>query len=78
LGHLIATQLRHHLEEHVVGGPFFMKEAAGRYLIEAVFRPGARSKREDAVLRATGERLNPEALVGGLFTTISLQFYKHT
>jgi peptidyl-dipeptidase A len=60
LGHLIAAQLRHHLEERVVGGPFFMSEVAGRYLQEALFGPGARNHWEDTVLRATGERLNPD------------------
>jgi peptidyl-dipeptidase A len=32
LGHLIAAQLRNHLKEQVLGGPFFMSEVAGRYL----------------------------------------------
>jgi peptidyl-dipeptidase A len=63
LGHLIAAQLRHHLEERVTGGPFFMSEVAGRYLLEAVFGPGARNKWEDLVLGATGERLNPDYFV---------------
>jgi peptidyl-dipeptidase A len=66
LGHLIAAQLRHHLEERVTGGPFFMSEMAGRYLIEAVFGPGARNRWEDAVLGATGERLNPDYFVKSL------------
>src|SRR5215216_5465464 len=63
LGNLIAAQLRHHLEERVVGGPFFMSEVAGRYLQEAVFGPGARNNWQDTVLRATGERLNPDYFV---------------
>ena len=66
LGHLTATQLRHHLEERVSGGPFFMSEVAGRYLLEAVFGPGARNNWEDTVLRATGERLNPDYFVKSL------------
>jgi peptidyl-dipeptidase A len=66
LGHLIAAQLRHHLEERVVGGPFFMSEVAGRYLLEAVFGPGARNNWENIVLRATGERLNPDYFVKSL------------
>jgi peptidyl-dipeptidase A len=60
LGHLIAAQLRHHLEEQVVGEPFFMSEVAGRYLLEAVFGPGARNNWKDTVLGATGERLNSD------------------
>jgi peptidyl-dipeptidase A len=66
LGHLIAAQLRNHLEERVAGGPFFMREVAGRYLLEAVFGPGARNNWEDTVLGATGERLNPDYFVGSL------------
>jgi peptidyl-dipeptidase A len=66
LGHLIAAQLRHHLEERVAGGPFFISEVAGRYLLEAVFGPGARNNWEDAVLRATGEKLNPDYFVESL------------
>ncbi len=66
LGNLIAAQLRHHLEEHVVGGPFFMSEVAGRYLQEALFGPGARNRWEDVVLGATGERLNPNYFVNSL------------
>jgi peptidyl-dipeptidase A len=66
LGHLIAAQLRHQLEERVTGGPFFMSEVAGRYLLEAVFGPGARNGWEDTVLRTTGERLNPDYFVKSL------------
>jgi peptidyl-dipeptidase A len=66
LGYLISAQLRHHLEKHVVGGPFFMSELAGRYLLEAVFNPGARDNWEDTVLRATGEKLNPGYFVKSL------------
>ena len=66
LGYLISAQLRHHLEKHVVGGPFFMSELAGRYLLEAVFNPGARDNWEDTVLRATGEKLNPGYYVKSL------------
>jgi peptidyl-dipeptidase A len=66
LGHLTAAQLRHHLEEYVAGEPFFMSELVGRYLLEAVFGPGARNGWEDTVLRATGERLNPDYFVDSL------------
>jgi peptidyl-dipeptidase A len=66
LGHLISAQLRHHLEERVVGGPFFASEVSGRYLQEAVFGPGARNDWEDTVLGATGESLNPEYFVRSL------------
>jgi peptidyl-dipeptidase A len=67
LGHLFAAQLRNHLEKHVVGdGPFFTSELAGRYLQEAVFGPGARDHWEYTILRATGEKLNPDYFVKSL------------
>jgi peptidyl-dipeptidase A len=66
LGYLTAAQLRRHLEKDVVGGPFFTSELAGRYLQEAVFSQGARDDWENTVLRATGERLNPDYFVKSL------------
>jgi peptidyl-dipeptidase A len=66
LGHLIAAQLRNHLEEQVAGEPFFMSEVASGYLQEALFGPGARNRWEDTVLRATGERLNLNYFVNSL------------
>jgi peptidyl-dipeptidase A len=67
LGNLIAAQLRHHLETRVTGGePFFMSEAAGRYLQEAIFGPGARENWQDTVLRATGEPLSTRHFVGAI------------
>ncbi len=66
LGHLIAAQLRSYLESHITRAPFHRNEAAGRYLQEAVFGPGARESWQDTVLRATGEPLNAEHFVRGL------------
>jgi peptidyl-dipeptidase A len=66
LGHLMAAQLRYHLEEQVIGEPFFLSELAGRYLLEAVFGPGARNNWEDTILGATGEKLNPDYFVKSL------------
>ncbi len=66
LGYLTAAQLRHHLEKDVVGGPFFESELAGRYLQEAIFSQGARDDWENTVLRATGERLDPDYFVKSL------------
>jgi peptidyl-dipeptidase A len=43
-----------------------MSELAGRYLLEAVFNPGARDNWEDTVLRATVEKLNPGYYVKSL------------
>ncbi len=66
LGHLFAAQFRRHLEKNVVEGPFYGSEIAGRYLQEAVFGPGARDDWRTAVLRATGEELNPRYFVESL------------
>ena len=59
LGNLIAAQLREYLEKYVTRGPFYESEAAGRYMLEAIFGPGARENWRDTVLRATGEPLDP-------------------
>jgi len=66
LGHLTAAQLKRHIEENVVGGPFYGSELAGRYLQEAFFGPGARDDWKTTVLRATGEDLDPEYFVRSL------------
>ncbi|HET7478381.1 MAG TPA: M2 family metallopeptidase [Rubrobacteraceae bacterium] len=66
LGHLTAAQLRHYLETYITHGPFFESEVAGRYLLEAVFGPGARDDWQTTVLRATGEKLNPRYFVESL------------
>jgi peptidyl-dipeptidase A len=66
LGHLIAAQLRNHLEEDIVEGPFYEHALAGRYLQEAFFGPGARNNWEDTILGATGEKLNPDYFVKSL------------
>nr|WP_273844780.1 M2 family metallopeptidase [Rubrobacter calidifluminis] len=55
LGHLIAAQLRHHLETYVTRGPFYESRSAGLYLVEALFGPGARESWRATVERATGE-----------------------
>ena len=66
LGTLIAAQLRDHLEEYVTHGPFYENEAAGRYLLESFFGPGARENWRDTVLRATGAELDPSHFVSSM------------
>ncbi len=66
LGHLIGTQLRDYIETNITHGPFHESEVAGRYLLEAVFGPGARDNWRDTVQRATGEPLNPRYFVDSL------------
>ena len=61
LGHLMASQLRKRLTEEaggIVGRP-----AAGRWLIERVFSPGASLDWRTLVEKATGEALNPQYFV---------------
>jgi peptidyl-dipeptidase A len=53
-------------EPSVTRGPFYENEVAGRYLVEAVFGPGARENWRDPDLGATEERLNPDHLVDSL------------
>ncbi len=66
LGTLIAAQLRNYLESYITHGPFYENEAAGRYLLESFFGPGARESWQDTVLRSTGEPLNAEYFVESL------------
>ncbi|MGB3683650.1 MAG: M2 family metallopeptidase [Rubrobacteraceae bacterium] len=67
LGHLIAAQLRNYLESYITRGPFYKNEAAGRYMLESFFGPGAREDWQSTVLRATGEPLNPGYFVKSLY-----------
>jgi len=70
MGELIASQLGHYIEAHVLGGNgdmgqrFVTDPAVGRYLTEKVFRPGALRHWQDALAFATGERLRPQYFVG--------------
>ena len=66
LGALIAAQLRNYLESYITHGPFYENEAAGRYLLESFFGPGARESWQDTVLRSTGEPLNTGYFVESL------------
>ena len=67
IGALIAAQLRNYLENYITHGPFYENEAAGRYLLESFFGPGAREGWQDTVLRSTGEELNPGHFVKSLY-----------
>ncbi|MGH3090380.1 MAG: M2 family metallopeptidase, partial [Rubrobacteraceae bacterium] len=66
IGELISTQLRDYIEANITRGPFFESEMGGRYLIEAVFGPGARENWRATVARATGEEPNPDHFIGSL------------
>lgn len=66
IGELIAAQLRRYMETHITHGPFYLSEAAGRYLLESYFGPGARDDWRDTVERATGEKLDPRHFADSL------------
>jgi peptidyl-dipeptidase A len=64
LGHLMAAQLRKRLQDKaggIVGRP-----AAGRWLVERVFSPGASLDWRSLIERATGEPLNPRYFIEAL------------
>ncbi len=69
MGELIASQLRHHIEAHILDGDedlgrrFVTDPAVGRYLTAKIFRPGASRHWQDALEFATGERLRPQYFV---------------
>lgn len=60
LGEMTASQLWAHLTTKVVHAPSIVGQlATGKFLIEQVFRPGARYHWNEMLQRATGEKLNP-------------------
>ena len=69
MGELVASQLRHYIDTHVLGGNgdtgrrFVTEPAVGHYLTERVFQPGARRHWQGALEFATGERLRPQYFV---------------
>jgi peptidyl-dipeptidase A len=65
MGEMIASQILHTLRTRVVAGDEELvgSPEVGAWLIDNVFRPGARYAWNDLVARATGEPLNPEYFV---------------
>ena len=69
LGELMASQLQHYIDSSVLSGEgdvdrlFVTDPVVGEYLIDKVFRPGARRHWQDALEYATGERLRSEYFV---------------
>jgi peptidyl-dipeptidase A len=69
MGELVASQLRHYIEMHVLGGNgdlgrrFVTDPAVGRYLTERVFHPGGVRNWQNALEFATGDRLRPQYFV---------------
>jgi peptidyl-dipeptidase A len=63
LGELMASQLLQYMHR-VVGAERYVGNAGvGQYLIENVFKPGARYAWNTMLAKATGEELNPEYFV---------------
>ena len=65
LGELTASQLRHYLDNQVLGGGtdvgrrFVSDPAVGQYLVERVFQPGATRHWRSTLERATGRPCSP-------------------
>jgi peptidyl-dipeptidase A len=64
IGHLVAAQLQDRLRKHA--GGIVGRKAAGQWLMEKFFRPGAREDWAAHVQTATGEALNPQYFVDAL------------
>jgi peptidyl-dipeptidase A len=64
LGELMASQLLQYIYKDVVRSENYVgNPETGRFLVEKVFKPGARYQWNDMLKRATGEELNPEHFV---------------
>jgi peptidyl-dipeptidase A len=69
LGELIASQLQDEIQATVLAGQpepgrrFVTEPVVGRYLVDRVFRPGAQRHWQEALVYATGERLQPRYFV---------------
>jgi peptidyl-dipeptidase A len=64
LGELMASQLLRHIHREIVKSESFVgNPEVGRYLVEKVFKPGARYDWNTMLKKATGEDLNPEHFV---------------
>jgi len=64
LGELMASQLLQHIHSKIVHSERYVGHSeAGHYLIENVFKPGARYDWNSMLARATGERLKADYFV---------------
>jgi hypothetical protein len=66
LGELLASQLDQAVRDHA--GGFVGRPAAGAFLAERLFAPGATLPWRDLVTAATGSPLGPAAFLTGLGT----------
>jgi peptidyl-dipeptidase A len=64
LGELMASQLLRHIQKGAGRDNYVGNTSAGQFLVEKVFKPGARDQWNAMLKKATGEELNPEHWVG--------------
>jgi len=65
LGELMASQLLSYIHSHIVKSESYVgNPAVGDYLVQKVFKPGARYDWNTMLGNATGEALNPEHFTG--------------
>ena len=61
LGELMATQVMAYIMANVTNGEMFNgKPEVGQYMVEKIFKPGARLEWNELIKQATGEGLNPK------------------
>ena len=64
LGELMASQLLENIHQKVVRAKSYVGNSeTGQFLVEKVFKPGARYEWNEMLKRATGEELNPEYFI---------------
>ena len=72
LGEIVASQLQHTIDYHVLNGAGVVKtgyvneKQVGEFLREKVFKPGSSIHWNELLVDATGEELNPQYLVNQL------------
>ena len=63
-GELMASQVLHYIHREIAKADAYVgRPEVGRYLVEKIFRPGARYDWNTLLKRATGEDLNPDHFV---------------
>jgi peptidyl-dipeptidase A len=60
----MASQLLRHIQKGAGRDNYVGNTSAGQFLVEKVFKPGARDQWNAMLKKATGEELNPEHWVG--------------
>jgi peptidyl-dipeptidase A len=72
LGELMASQLLRYIHRAVVkSGSYVGNLQVGEFLVEKIFKPGARYPWNEMLKRATGEELRPEYFVEQFVTSVN-------